>query len=244
MAGCLALMQESSKPGLTTAELDRSAEKFIREKGGTPAFKGYRGFPASICASPNDMVVHGIPGDYTLVGGDIISIDVGVTLNGWVADAAITVAVGEISSRAQRLMNVTRESLTRAIARCRAGKHLGDVSATVQEHVERNGFSVVRTLVGHGIGRDMHEDPQIPNYGSPGEGPELEDGMVFAIEPMVNIGEHRVKVGKDHWAVSTADGSLSAHFEHTVALTAEGPRILTAGVAKDSSNLDTASMLW
>ncbi len=238
-------MRENSRPGVTTAELDRTAERFIREKGAVPTFKGYRGFPASICASPNDMVVHGIPGDYSLVEGDILSVDVGVTLNGWVADAAITVAVGEVDSRAKRLMDVTRESLARAIGRCRAGLHLGDVSAAVQEHVERNGFSVVRTLVGHGIGRNMHEDPQIPNYGVPGEGPALEDGMVFAIEPMVNVGEHRVKVGKVNWAVSTADGSLSAHFEHTVALTAQGPKVLTAeAAANDRSNLDTASMLW
>lgn len=228
VAGCLAMMKAASRPGVSTVELDRQAEDFIRARGGIPAFKGYRGFPASICASPNEMVVHGIPGEYRLVDGDIISLDVGVTLDGWIADAAITVAVGEAGKLARRLMEVTEASLKRAIARFQAGNRLGDISFAVQKLVEENGFSVVRTLVGHGIGRQMHEEPQIPNFGSPGEGPELMTGMVFAIEPMVNAGGHRVVVGDDGWAISTADGSLSAHFEHTVALTEDGPRILTA----------------
>lgn len=228
VAGCLAMMRAASRPGVTTAELDRQAEDFIRARGGIPVFKGYRGFPASICASPNDMVVHGIPGDYTLVDGDIISLDVGVSLDGWIADAALTVAVGEPGKLARRLMEVTEASLERGIGRFQVGNSLGDISHAVQELVEENGFSVVRTLVGHGIGRQMHEEPQIPNFGSPGEGPELEVGMVFAIEPMVNAGGHRVVVGDDGWAISTADGSLSAHFEHTVALTEAGPRVLTA----------------
>ncbi|HDZ59495.1 MAG TPA: type I methionyl aminopeptidase [Actinobacteria bacterium] len=244
VAGCLDMLRGKCRPGATTAGLDAVAERFIRERGGIPTFKGYRGFPASICASPNEVVVHGIPGDYILAEGDIISLDVGVTLKGWVADAATTVGVGEVSGQARRLMDVTETSLLKAISRFRQGNHLSDISSAVQEYVEHNGYSVVRSLVGHGIGRDMHEEPQIPNFGVPGGGPELEEGMVFAIEPMVNVGEHRVKVGDDRWAVSTADGSLSAHFEHTVALSREGPKILTAGTAFDRSNLDTASMLW
>jgi methionyl aminopeptidase len=188
--------------------------------------------------------VHGIPGEYTLEEGDIISLDVGVTLGGWVADAALTAAVGDPGREARQLMEVTEASLYKAVDRFRAGNHLGDISSAVQEHVESKGLSVVRTLVGHGIGRKMHEDPQIPNYGTPGEGPELSEGMVFAIEPMVNAGGPRVIVGEDKWAVSTADGSLSAHYEHTVALTVDGPKILTAGNAGDRMNLDTASMLW
>lgn len=244
VAGCLEMISGLCRPGVTTAELDAAAEKFIQEQGGTPTFKGYRGFPASICASPNEVVVHGIPGGYTLKDGDIMSLDVGVTLKAWVADAALTVAVGETGSQARKLMEVTQASLLKAIGMCRPGNHLGDVSAAVQGYVEKNGFSVVRSLVGHGIGRDMHEDPQIPNFGVPGEGPELEEGMVFAVEPMVNAGGHRVSVGEDKWAVSTADGSLSAHYEHTVAITADGPRVLTAGKAGDRADLDTASMLW
>jgi len=244
VAGCLTMMREMCGPGVTTAELDRAAEKFIREHGGVPTFKGYRGFPASICASPNTMVVHGIPGEYRVSEGDIISLDVGVTLKGWVADAALTVEVGDAGPLAQRLLEVTEASLQRAIAKCRPGNHLGDVSHAVQEHVEANGFSVVRTLVGHGIGRQMHEDPQIPNYGEPGTGPELLEGMVLAIEPMVNAGGHKVVVGDDSWAISTADGSLSAHFEHTVAITAAGPRVLTARADEAWQSLDAASLLW
>jgi methionyl aminopeptidase len=237
-------MRDRCRPGTTTALLDEAAERFIRKAGGTPTFKGYRGFPASICASPNQVVVHGIPGDYELKQGDIISIDVGVTLNGWVADAAITVPVGEIDRPAARLLEVTQESLLRGIGKFRQGNRLGDISSAVQEHVEAMGFTVVRTLVGHGIGKKMHEEPQIPNFGDPGQGPELEEGMVFAIEPMVNAGTHKVIVGADKWAISTADGSLSAHFEHTVALTDRGPRVLTVDKAKDGEKLEFASMLW
>lgn len=244
VAGCLEMLKRECRPGVTTAKLDLLAEEFIRAHKGVPAFKGYRGFPASICASPNEMVVHGIPGPYQLKDGDIISLDVGVTLNGWVADAAITVAVGEPGHLALRLMEVTKASLERAIAKCVPGNHLGDVSHAVEQYVEANGFSVVRTLVGHGIGRKMHEDPQIPNFGIPGEGPELKEGMVFAIEPMVNAGTHRVVMGNDKWAISTADGSLSAHFEHTVALTKKGPQVLTLGKVKDPLGLGTAHRLW
>lgn len=244
VASCLEMLKKNCRPGVGTAELDKMAENFIRERGGIPTFKGYRGFPASICASPNEVVVHGIPGGYTLKEGDIISLDVGVTLGGWVADAALTAPVGDPGGEARRLMEVTEASLMKGIGMFLAGNHLGDISAAVQKHVERHGFSVVRTLVGHGIGRKMHEDPQIPNYGVPGEGPELQKGMVFAVEPMVNAGGPRVVVGEDKWAVSTADGSLSAHYEHTVALTEEGPKILTAGRTGNRMNLDTASMLW
>lgn len=243
VAGCLEMLAGRCQAGISTAELDALAEQFIRERGGIPTFKGYRGFPASICASPNDMVVHGIPGPYRLGEGDLISLDVGVTLKGWVGDAAVTVEVGDAGQLARRLMEVTRESLMRAVGKCRPGNHLGDVSYAVQEHVESNGFAVVRTLVGHGIGRKMHEEPQIPNFGTPGEGPELKEGMVLAIEPMVNAGTHRVTVGEDKWAISTADGSLSAHFEHTVAVTGKGPRILTT-MAGAAEGMDAASLLW
>ncbi len=244
VSGCLELLAEHCRPGITTAGLDAMAEEYIRKRRGIPTFKGYRGFPASICASPNQVVVHGIPGAYALKDGDIMSLDVGVTLAGWVADAAVTVPVGEPGRPAARLMDVTRTALMRAVARCVPGNHLGDVSFAVQEYVENNGFSVVRTLVGHGIGRDMHEDPQIPNYGIPGDGPELKEGMVFAIEPMVNAGTHKVVVAEDKWAISTADGTLSAHFEHTVAITENGPRVLTAGTAKGDPGFGSANPLW
>jgi methionyl aminopeptidase len=227
VADCLDLLASRVRPGLTTRELDRVAETFIRRTGGVPTFLGYRGFPRSICTSPNDMVVHGIPGDYLVDEGDILSLDVGVTLDGYIADSALTVAVGEIGSDAQQLMDVTRESLEAAIAECCEGNRLGDVSHAVQAVVEAAGFSVVRSLVGHGVGREMHEEPQIPNYGERGKGPRLEAGMVFAIEPMVNAGEHEVFVGEDRWSIFTSDSSLSAHFEHTVAITSTGPRVLT-----------------
>jgi methionyl aminopeptidase len=223
----LKLLEGKVREGVTTAELDAAAEKFIRSQGGVPAFKGYRGFPGSICASPNSMVVHGIPGPYKLSRGDIISIDVGVILDGWVADAARTFAVGPVTPVAKKLLDATRESLFKAVEQCRPGKRLGDVSHAVQAHVESEGLSVVRSLVGHGIGRDMHEDPQIPNYGEPGKGPLLEEGMVLAVEPMVNAGRHMVRMGDDGWAIYSQDGSLAAHFEFTVAITAEGPRVLT-----------------
>ena len=223
----LRLLEGKIRPGITTRELDEAAEKFIRSQGAEPAFKGYRGFPGSICASPNSMVVHGIPGTYKLMRGDILSIDVGVFYEGWVADAAITLPIGSITPIASRLLKVTREALFEAVEACQVGSRLGDVSFAVQNHVEANGFSVIRSLVGHGIGRDMHEDPQIPNFGKPGTGPELEEGMVFAVEPMVNAGTHPIRMASDNWSVYSQDGSLAAHFEHTVAITAEGPRILT-----------------
>jgi methionyl aminopeptidase len=221
------LLAGKVRAGVTTGELDRAAEKFIRSQGATPAFKGYRGFPGSICASPNEMVVHGIPGRFKLHRGDILSIDIGVVKDGWVADAARTFPVGEVSPVAAKLLEVTEGALFAAVEQARVGNRLGDVSHAVQEHVEAGGFSVVRSLVGHGIGRDMHEEPQIPNYGPAGRGIVLEEGMVLAIEPMVTAGRHMVRMGDDSWAIYSQDGSLAAHFEFTVAVTAEGPRILT-----------------
>lgn len=221
------LLAGKIRPGVSTRELDRAAEKFIRSQGAEPAFKGYRGFPGSICASPNSMIVHGIPGPYQLARGDVLSVDIGVVLDGWVADAARTFPVGPITPIATKLLRVTEESLQMAVAQCRPGNRLGDVSHAVQQHVEAAGFSIVRTLVGHGIGRSMHEEPQIPNYGPPGTGVPLEEGMVLAVEPMVNAGRHAVRMGDDHWAIYSQDGSLAAHFEFTIAVTAEGPRILT-----------------
>jgi methionyl aminopeptidase len=223
----LNLLAGKVRLGVTTGELDAAAEKFIRSQGAEPAFKGYRGFPGSICASPNSMVVHGIPGRYKLGRGDILSVDVGVVLDGWVADAARTFAVGPVTPIARKLLDVTEGALFKAVEQSVAGNRLGDVSHAVQQHVEAGGFSVVRSLVGHGIGRSMHEDPQIPNFGDPGKGPVLEEGMVLAIEPMVTAGRHAVRMGDDHWAIYAQDGSLAAHFEFTVAITAEGPRILT-----------------
>ena len=222
------LLAGKIRPGVTTLELDAAAEKFIRSQGATPAFKGYRGFPGSICASPNAMVVHGIPGDYTLAEGDLLSIDVGVTLDGYVADSAITVTIGEPTKEAADLIEACGLGLAAAIEQCREGNRLGDVSHAVQEVVEARGFGVVRSLVGHGVGRNMHEDPQIPNYGPPGRGPKLAAGMVFAIEPMITAGGYDVEGGADGWAVFTRDGSLAAHCEHTVAVTANGPRVLTS----------------
>ena len=224
---CHEVLRKKARPGVTTKELDEAAERFIRSQGGEPAFKGYRGFPGSICASPNSMVVHGIPGSYSLNRGDILTIDIGVILDGWVADAAMTHPIGNVTPIAQRLLATTKASLFDAVEQCVAGNRLGDVSHAVQTRVESDGFSVIRSLVGHGIGRDMHEDPQIPNFGQPGTGPELEEGMVLAVEPMVNVGSHHVRMGSDNWAVYSEDGSLAAHFEHTVAITGDGPRILT-----------------
>jgi methionyl aminopeptidase len=226
-ARCLKMLRSKVRPGLTTDDLDRAAERFIASAGATPSFLGYRGFPGSICASPNSMVVHGIPGEYALRRGDIISLDVGVTYDGWVADAAITVGVGEILPAARQLLDTTKAALFAAVEQVRAGNHLGDVSHAVEKRVDEGRLSIIRSLVGHGIGRDMHEDPQIPNYGVPGRGPELEPGMVLAIEPMVNAGGPEVRLGDDNWAVYSADGSLAAHFEFTVAVTEDGPRILT-----------------
>jgi methionyl aminopeptidase len=221
------LLAGKIRPGVSTRELDEAAEKFIRSQGAEPAFKGYRGFPGSICASPNSMIVHGIPGPYKLARGDILSIDIGVIRDGWVADAARTFAVGPITPIARKLLQTTEESLHLAVEQCRPGNRLGDVSHAIQQHVEAAGFSIVRTLVGHGVGRSMHEDPQIPNYGNPGTGVPLEEGMVLAVEPMVTAGRHAVRMGDDHWAIYSQDGSLAAHFEFTIAITAEGRRILT-----------------
>ncbi len=227
LARCLKMLRKSARPGVTTAELDLAAERFIASQGATAAFKGYRGFPGSICASPNSMVVHGIPGPYELKRGDLISLDVGVVYEGWVADAAFTVPIGPVSEPALQLLETTRESLFSGIAQAKAGNHLGDISAAIQARVEQDGLGVIRSLVGHGIGRQMHEDPQIPNYGEPGKGPLLEEGMTFAIEPMVNIGSPGVRMGDDGWSVYSDDGSLAAHFEFTVAVGRDGPRILT-----------------
>ena len=222
-----ALVGDHIRPGVTTGELDQLAEEFIRSRGGVPTFLGYRGFPASLCLSPNDMVVHGIPGPYRLEDGDILSVDVGVTLDGFVADAAYTHAVGEVSEQAKRLLEVGQEALAAAVAQARQGNRLSDISHAVQSVTEAAGYSVIRSLVGHGVGRSMHEDPQIPNFGEPGHGPLLQPGMTLAIEPMINAGGPDVFLHDDHWSISTEDGSLSCHFEHTVAVTESGPRILT-----------------
>jgi methionyl aminopeptidase len=223
----LAHLRTLVEPGITTMEVDRAAEKMIRDAGALPTFKGYNGFPYSICASVNEQIVHGFPSNYKLKDGDIFSIDVGVTLEGFVGDTATTVPVGKVSEDRLKLIRVTEECLERAIEQCRPGKHLGDIGWAVQEHAEANGYSVVRDYVGHGIGRRMHEDPQIPNYGKPGLGPKIKSGYVFAIEPMVNLGSHHTKVLKDKWTVVTVDGQPSAHVEHTIAITDEGPEVLT-----------------
>jgi methionyl aminopeptidase len=215
------------QPGVTTAELDRLAETYIRDHGGRPAFKGYRGFPASICPSVNEEVVHGIPGPRVLREGDIVGIDVGVEQDGYYGDAATTFAVGDVSDEARKLMDVTREALMEGIARVRPGNRMGDVSNAVQVHAERHGFSIVRALVGHGIGREMHEEPAVPNFGPAGRGPRLMTGLVLAIEPMVNAGGFEVVTRADGWTVATKDGRLSAHFEHTVAVGTDGPEVLS-----------------
>jgi methionyl aminopeptidase len=227
VADTLALLGESMRAGVTTAELDEIAEDYIRSQGGAPTFKGYHGFPASICTSPNSMVVHGIPGTYRVEEGDLLSVDVGVTLRGFVADSAFTFAVGEIDDETQRLLDVCQAALEAGIEQARAGNHVGDISAAIQRTTEEAGFAVVRSLVGHGIGRSMHEEPQIPNWGEPGRGPELAPGMTLAIEPMINAGAAEIVLADDRWSISTEDGSLSAHFEHTVAVTESEPRILT-----------------
>jgi methionyl aminopeptidase len=227
VAGCLALLEENTRPGVTTEELDRIAEEYIRSHGGYPTFKGYKGYPAATCLSPNDMVVHGIPNGYALGDGDILSVDVGVTLDGFVADSAWTFRCGEISSEAQRLLDVCRASLDAGIEASQVGNDIGDISAAVQNVVEPAGFSVIRSLVGHGVGRSMHEDPQIPNFVTSYRGPTLKPGMTLAIEPMITAGGPDVFIHDDDWSISTVDASLAAHFEHTVAVTEEGPRILT-----------------
>jgi methionyl aminopeptidase len=223
----LAHLRTLVAPGVTTMEIDQAAEKMIRDAGALPTFKGYNGFPYSICASVNEQIVHGFPSNYKLKDGDIFSIDVGVTLEGFVGDTATTVPVGKVSEDRLKLIRVTEECLQRAIEQCRPGKHLGDIGWAVQEHAEGNGYSVVRDYVGHGIGRRMHEDPQIPNYGRPGLGPKIKSGYVFAVEPMVNLGSYHTKVLSDGWTVVTVDGQPSAHVEHTIAITDEGPEVLT-----------------
>ncbi|MBI2222571.1 MAG: type I methionyl aminopeptidase [Acidobacteria bacterium] len=228
VAEILADLASHAQPGVTTAELDRIAEKRVREAGAVPAFKGYRGYPATLCASVNEEVVHGIPSDQRrLADGDVISLDMGVLLDGFYGDSAVTVGVGRISAQASDLLRVTEEALYRGIDAARIGGRLSDIGHAIQDWVEQHGFSVVREFVGHGIGTKLHEEPQIPNYGQAGRGPRLVEGMVLAIEPMVNAGRASVKVLPDGWTAVTRDGSLSAHFEHTVAITGDGPLILT-----------------
>jgi methionyl aminopeptidase len=231
VAGTLALLEEHARPGVTTAELDRIADEFIRSRGGIPTFKGYKGYPASICVSPNDMVVHGIPGTYELRSGDVLSVDVGVTLDEYVADSAWTYPVDTVSDEATRLLEACEEALNAGVEAARLGNAIGDISAAVQGAVEAAGFAVVRSLVGHGVGRSMHEEPQIPNFVQSHRGPQLKTGMTLAIEPMITAGSPEIYVHDDEWSISTVDGSLSAHFEHTVAVTEEGPRVLTAARA-------------
>jgi methionyl aminopeptidase len=217
-------------PGVTTAMLDDAAGSFIRERGGIPTSEGYNGYPRAICISPNEVVVHGIPGPYEVGDGDLVTIDVGVTLDGYIADSAYTFGVGEIDDEAQRLLDTAQDALDAGIAQAKVGNRVGDVSRAIQDVVEGAGFAVVRNLVGHGVGRYYHEDPHIPNFGEPGRGPRLSEGMTIAIEPMITVGAPDVVMAADGWTVSTADGSLSAHFEHTVAITGEGARILTPRV--------------
>jgi methionyl aminopeptidase len=217
-------------PGVSTHELDQLAERECRSAGAVPTFKGYGGYPKSICISLNDVIVHGIPSPRIVIrSGDVVSIDFGVTWLGFCGDAALTVAVGDVPANAENLIRVTRECLDRAVEQCRPGQRVGDISHAVQSHAEKHGLAVVRDFVGHGIGRSMHEPPQVPNYGSPGEGPALEAGMVLAIEPMICEGTYRVTVDEDGWTARTADGALAAHFEYSVAVTAAGPRVLGAG---------------
>lgn len=227
-ARALQMVIATARPGMTTGELDTTVEKFIRSQGAIPTFKGYRGFPGSICASLNDMVVHGIPGPQKIAKGDLLSVDIGVTLDGWVADAAVTIPIGgEIDPVSERLLESTKQALFDAVEQCRPGKRLGDVSSAVQRRVEGDGFSVIRELIGHGVGQEMHEEPQVPNHGSPGTGPVLKPGMVIAVEPMVNVGKPEIAMGDDGWAVYSRDGSMTAHFEFTVAVTKGEPLILT-----------------
>jgi methionyl aminopeptidase len=227
VAAVLRELQAMVRPGITTKELDQAAERLIRDAGAIPTFKGYRGFPASICTSVNEEVVHGIPGNRKLKEGDIVGIDCGATYQGYVGDAAVTVPVGRVNPELERLIETARTALDRAIEKCTVGNRLGDVSYAVQSYVEPLGYSVVRNYCGHGIGRQMHEDPQVPNYGRPGTGPRLREGLVIAIEPMVNMGNYDVEVLSDGWTVVTLDRLPSAHFEHTVAITEDGPQILT-----------------
>lgn len=227
VAQVLQLLVKQLRPGLVETELDEIVAKEFAKRGVTPTFLGYNGYPARVCVSINDEIVHGIPGDRQIQEGDLVSIDLGCTYNGFVADCAVSVSVGNIGPEAERLIKITEEALWQGIAAARAGAHLGDIGAAIQSHVESQGLSVVREYVGHGVGRQMHEDPQVPNYGTPGQGPLLRKGMVLALEPMVNIGDWRTKRDADNWTVRTLDGSLSAHFEHTIAITDGDAQVLT-----------------
>jgi methionyl aminopeptidase len=220
-------LRQQVRPGISTMELEKAAEKRLAQAGAKPAFKGYRGYPCCLCTSVNDEIVHGIPSGRRLKEGDIISLDLGAILEGFYGDSALTVPVGEISESTRRLLRVTEEALERGIEKAQLGNRLGDISAAVQEHVEKNGYSVVRDMVGHGIGRELHEEPQVPNFGRPGQGPALKEGMVFALEPMVNEGGHAMRILADEWTAVTVDGTNSAHFEHMVAVTRNGPDVLT-----------------
>jgi methionyl aminopeptidase len=229
LAGVVEMLRDFVKPGMSTLEVDEEVETFIRERGAVPAFKGYRGFPATVCISINEEVVHGIPSaQRRMKEGDIVGFDLGCIVEGYYADCAVTLPLGEIPPRVQELLDVTRESLEKAIEECRPGRRLSDVSHAVQSHVEPHGFGIVRTFVGHGIGRALHEEPQVPNFGDPGRGPQLKRGMVLAIEPMVTMGGYDVKILDDGWTAVTKDGSLAAHFEHTIAVTDDGPEVLTS----------------
>ncbi len=239
VAATIAHVGERIEPGISTAELDAIAEAFIQAQGGTSTSRGYRGYPAAICISPNEVVVHGIPGRYRVADGDIVTIDVGATLDGAIADSAYTYAVGEVDPAVQRLLDVCQDALWAGIAEARVGNRVGDISHAIQTVVEGAGFSVIRSLVGHGVGRHYHEDPHVPNFGEPGRGPKLSEGMTIAIEPMITMGGAEVVLDEDGWTISTDDGSLAAHFEHTVAVLASGPRVLTprVGVAKETTRL-------
>jgi methionyl aminopeptidase len=227
VARVLDALGRAAKPGVTTRELDHLAEDLLGKEGAAPAFKGYKGYPFALCVSVNEEVVHGMPSDRALAEGDIVSLDLGAIVGGYYGDGAVTVPVGDIPEAAQRLLRVTREALDLGVGAARRGARLGDISHAVQGHVEQHGYSVVRTFVGHGIGKQLHEEPQIPNFGPPGRGPVLLPGMVLAIEPMVNAGGHEVEILADRWTAVTADRSLSAHFEHTVAITENGTEVLT-----------------
>jgi methionyl aminopeptidase len=239
VAETIAHVGERLAPGVTTEELDRIAAAFIREHGGVPTSQGYKGYPKAICISPNDVVVHGIPDAYEVADGDLVTIDVGVTLDGAIADSAYTFAVGDVDGEAQRLLDACQEALWAGIGQARVGNRVGDISHAVQVVVEGAGFSVIRSLVGHGVGRHYHEDPHVPNFGQPGRGPRLSEGMTIAIEPMITAGRPDVLLAPDGWTISTEDGSLAAHFEHTVAVTSDGPRVLTprVGVAVERAGL-------
>ena len=241
LADVVDVVRASVRPGVSTLELDEAVEAFIRGRGATPAFKGYRGFPATVCVSINEEVVHGIPSAHRrLKEGDIVGLDLGCIVEGYYADRAFTLAVGDIPPKVQALLDVTQRSLELAIEQCRAGRRLSDISHAVQRHVEGEGFAIVRAFVGHGIGRALHEDPQVPNFGEPGRGPALRPGMVLAIEPMVTMGSWEVRILDDGWTAVTSDGSLAAHFEHTVAITENGPEVLTRGEDADGARAPAA----